>query len=125
MKSRIFKMSSLWTLFFVILFLSSCRDEWETEYNGELKKGRTESQGNVSNTVTAHPGRALASNCFQCHGTNGYASELKIAGESSSEIIGELNEMKYKNPGANIMNVHAQAYTSDEIKLIADYFSKQ
>lgn len=125
MKNRIFRTSSLMTLFLITLFLSSCRDEWETDFNGELKKGRTESQGNASNTVTTHPGRALASNCFQCHGTNGYAGELKIAGESSSEIIGELNEMKYKNPGANIMNVHAQAYTSEEIKLIADYFSKQ
>ncbi len=72
-----------------------------------------------------HPGRYLAANCFQCHGTNGYAGELKIAGESSSEIIGELNEMKSKPAGENIMNVHARAYTNDEVKLIADFFSKQ
>jgi sulfide dehydrogenase cytochrome subunit len=71
------------------------------------------------------PGRTLAANCFQCHGTNGVAGELKIAGESASEIIGELNEMRAKDPRSNIMNVHALAYTTDEIKLIADYFSKQ
>jgi sulfide dehydrogenase cytochrome subunit len=53
------------------------------------------------------------------------AGELKIAGESASEIIGELNEMRAKDPRSNIMNVHALAYTTDEIKLIADYFSKQ
>ncbi len=72
-----------------------------------------------------HPGRYLAANCFQCHGTNGYAGELKIAGESASEIISELNEMKSKPAGENIMNVHARAYTDSEISLIADFFSKQ
>jgi len=71
------------------------------------------------------PGRTLAANCFQCHGTNGNAGELKIAGESSSEIVSELMEMKSKNPGSNIMNVHAAGYTTEQIKLIGDYFSKQ
>ncbi len=75
--------------------------------------------------VAVHPGRALAANCFQCHGTDGNAGELKIAGESASEIVGELNEMRAAPPGRNIMNVHALAYTLAEIALIADYFSKQ
>lgn len=70
-------------------------------------------------------GRALAANCFQCHGTDGVAGELKIAGESASEIISELNEMRTKDPRRNIMNLHALAYTPAEIALIADYFSKQ
>lgn len=70
-----------------------------------------------------HPGRTLAANCFQCHGTDGYGME-HLAGKSASSIKGELNEMKWKTPGANIMNVHAQAYTDAEINLIADYFSK-
>ena len=76
-------------------------------------------------TAAVHPGRALAANCFQCHGTNGVASELKIAGESASEIISELNEMRAKPAGRNIMNVHAQGYTAAQIALIADYFAKQ
>ena len=71
------------------------------------------------------PGRTLAANCFQCHGTNGYAGELKIAGQSASGIISELNEMKLKDPRSNIMNVHARGYTDEQIKLIADYISKQ
>lgn len=71
------------------------------------------------------PGRTLAANCFQCHGTNGHAQELGIAGMSSNEIIGEINEMKNDSPGDNIMNVHALAYTDAEIKLIADFFSTQ
>lgn len=70
-------------------------------------------------------GRALAANCFQCHGTDGVAGELKIAGESASEIMSELNEMRGKNPRANIMNLHALAYTPAEMALIADYISRQ
>jgi len=70
-------------------------------------------------------GRALAANCFQCHGTDGVAGELKIAGESASGIISELNEMRGKNPRGNIMNLHALAYTPAEIALIADYISRQ
>ncbi len=70
-------------------------------------------------------GRALAANCFQCHGTDGVAGELKIAGESASGIIAELTEMRGKNPRDNIMNLHALAYTPAEIALIADYISRQ
>lgn len=75
--------------------------------------------------LLAHPGRTLAANCFQCHGTDGYAGELKIAGESAAEIIAELEEMRAQSPRANIMNVHASAYTAQEIALIADYFDQQ
>jgi cytochrome c553 len=48
-----------------------------------------------------------------------------LAGESASEIVDELMEMQTKNPRAEIMNAHAKAYTTEEIKLIADYFSQQ
>lgn len=71
-----------------------------------------------------HPGHLLASNCFQCHGTNGNGLE-HLAGKSANEIVEELNEMKLKSVGNNIMNVHARGYTADQIKLIGDFFSKQ
>ena len=71
------------------------------------------------------PGRVLASNCFQCHGTNGYAGELKIGEQSASSIISDINEMKTKDSRSNIMIVHAKAYTDEEIKLIATYISQQ
>ncbi len=76
-------------------------------------------------SLLAHPGRTLAANCFQCHGTDGYAGELKIAGESAAEIIAHLDAMRARSPRANIMNVHAAAYTPQEIALIADYFDQQ
>lgn len=71
------------------------------------------------------PGRTLAANCFQCHGTDGYANELKIAGISASEMARKFTEMKADGPRENIMNLHAAAYTPEEIQLIGDYFSKQ
>ena len=125
MKNRVFKMNSLLILLLFSSILFSCRDEWDREYSRDRIGEGSGTTVSVPVVTTVHPGRALAANCFQCHGTNGYAGELKIAGESSSEIIEELNEMKRKSPGGNIMNVHAQAYTTEEIKLIADYFSKQ
>jgi Cytochrome c553 len=71
-----------------------------------------------------HPGRTLAANCFQCHGTDGYGME-SLAGEKSSEIIDELQEMQFEPARKDIMVVHALAYTAEEIALIADYFFKQ
>lgn len=76
----------------------------------------------LANPATVnHPGRDLASNCFQCHGTDGYGCEHLTINEP--KIVEELQEMSDRPIDKNIMNVHAQAYTADEIKLIADYFS--
>jgi sulfide dehydrogenase cytochrome subunit len=71
------------------------------------------------------PGRTLAANCFQCHGTNGHAGELKIAGIDRSELVRKFNEFKAESPRNNIMNLHAYAYTTEEIQLMGDFFSKQ
>lgn len=104
------------------MFMFSCKDELGTveKTDNPVAAEPLMKAGNVD-----LPGRLLASNCFQCHGTNGYAGELKIAGEGASEIISELNEMKAKDPRSDIMNAHARAYTDEEIKIIADYISKQ
>lgn len=72
----------------------------------------------------AHPGRLLASNCFQCHGTNGHGM-AGLAGKSSSDIYGDMYEMQLKSSGSHIMVVNAKGYTTTQLKLIADYFSKQ
>jgi cytochrome c553 len=69
------------------------------------------------------PGRLLASNCFQCHGTNGSGGFERLAGMSASELIGEMREMSAKNP-PEIMDVHARAYTPAQIQAIANYLSK-
>lgn len=74
-----------------------------------------------------HPGRLLASNCFQCHGTNGRAigDMEELAGEDADDIYEELLEMREEPIGANVMHVQARGYTEAQLRLIADFFSKQ
>lgn len=77
--------------------------------------------------VTAVPtGRLLASNCFGCHGTNGYPAGGfdRLAGESASEIAGELKEMRTKTD-KGIMRVHALGYTDQQIWELATFFASQ
>jgi cytochrome subunit of sulfide dehydrogenase len=124
MKNKSVKIKSLSALLLMVMIVFSCKDELLT-----ADKGNTIANSEPPVTLKAGsidlPGRLLASNCFQCHGTNGYAGELKIGEQSASSIISDINEMKAKDPRSNIMNVHARAYTAEEIQLIATYISKQ
>ena len=73
------------------------------------------------------PGRLLASNCFQCHGTDGRGDGTfeRLAGKSSADIYKELREMRAENRRGDIMTIHAFGYTDAQLRAIADYFSKQ
>jgi cytochrome subunit of sulfide dehydrogenase len=125
MKTKTLGLLALGATALLSISISSCKKESVAEVGQDEASLNAQSELLLKSGNMNLPGRTLAANCFQCHGTNGYAGELKIAGESASEIIGEINEMKSKNPGRNIMNVHAQGYTAAEMNLIADYFSKQ
>lgn len=124
MKNKSLKNKSLSAFLLLAMIVFSCKDEVIVS-----DKENTEANSEVSLSLKAGaidlPGRLLASNCFQCHGTNGYAGELKIGEQSASSIISDINEMKTKDPRSNIMNVHAMAYTAEEIQIIAEYISKQ
>lgn len=76
---------------------------------------------------TAPPaGRLLASNCFQCHGTNGNGPGFgRIAGKSVDEIYKKLREMQSKNPGNDIMKAHARGYTDEQLRQLSTYLSQQ
>jgi cytochrome c553 len=71
-----------------------------------------------------HPGRLLASNCFQCHGTNGSGGFDGLRG--SNEILSELRKFASgaEDP-TGIMAAHAKGYTDEQMQLIADFFAKQ
>lgn len=72
-----------------------------------------------------HPGRLLASGCFQCHGTNGTNGSFDtLAGDSRDDLLHKLDEMRRKNLRRNIMYPHASGYTNEQLWQIADYFSK-
>ncbi|WP_126446472.1 c-type cytochrome [Sulfuricystis multivorans] len=78
----------------------------------------------LSQTALAAPpaGRLLASNCFQCHGTNGSGGVEKLAGKSASEIVKELKEMQLKST-PKMMDKHARGYTDAEINQLANYLA--
>jgi len=122
MKIVLIKLRSLGVALGMIILMLSCKEDFADE-NPTTANQLSTRNARVSATLS-HPGRTLAANCFQCHGTNGNGLE-HLAGKNASEIIEELTKMKTKNPRAEIMNLHAKAYTTEEIKLIADYFSQQ
>lgn len=80
----------------------------------------------AAQTAAPPAGRLPASNCFQCHGTNGAGASFDtIAGKSVDEIYNKLREMQAKEPGNDIMKAHARGYTDEQMRLISAYLSQQ
>lgn len=88
-----------------------------------------------SGTVTAYlsvtlvegtrDGRQLASNCFQCHGTNATGGVGKLTGMTQYEIYYKLAEMAASSEyTANIMKAHARGFTDLQMQQIAAYISQ-
>ena len=68
------------------------------------------------------PGQVLASQCAQCHGTDGYGPGFdELAGKT--DLYEELIEMKYESQVEDIMERQARGYTDEQLGLIADYFA--
>ena len=76
--------------------------------------------GSAVHAQTTPAGRLLASNCFQCHGTEGTGGFDNIRGESASE----LKEFLTKSASSNIMAAHAQGYTVAQLDAIAAYLNQ-
>lgn len=71
-------------------------------------------------------GRLLASNCFQCHGTNGKGPGFdKLAGKSATEIFKELKEFQSGKEGKGIMASHALGYTDVQLRDLSAWLSTQ
>lgn len=68
----------------------------------------------------ASTGRLLASNCFQCHGTNGTGGFDRITGGEASEIY----EYAGKAINSDIMAVHGQGYTSTQLSSLIGYLNQ-
>jgi len=66
-------------------------------------------------------GRLFASNCFQCHGTDGQSGAIsQLAGMSATDMF---NKMKDQQTHNSIMGAQARGYTDAELKAIAAYFA--
>ena len=75
---------------------------------------------------TVPNGRLLASNCFQCHGTNGKGPGFdKLAGKSASSLYSDLKEFQAGQEGNGIMAKHALGYTDAQLQALAQWLSTQ
>ncbi|MCP5271013.1 MAG: c-type cytochrome [Burkholderiaceae bacterium] len=71
-------------------------------------------------------GRLLASNCYQCHGTNGRGPGFDdIAGKSARELYKDLKEFQSGEEGDGLMAAHARGYTDAQLMAIARYLARQ
>lgn len=79
------------------------------------------------NTIIESPniikGRLLASNCFQCHGTQGSGGFEILLNHSQLGIFIEMMAQKV-NIKRNIMGVHAQGYTKEQLWDLSGYLAK-
>ena len=69
--------------------------------------------------------RLLASNCANCHGTDGRSQGgmPALSGQPKARIVEALQEFKAGTRPATIMQQLAKGYTDSEIDALATYFS--
>lgn len=82
----------------------------------------------TSTWIHAEPNIALlASTCAGCHGTNGHSKgEMpRLAGLPPDYFIQQMQDFVSGARESSVMRHHAGAYTEKEIRLLAEYFSKQ
>lgn len=86
-------------------------DSKDDDYEGNSVSPTVE----LPTSFNANGGRLLSSQCFQCHGTNGYSVNRwdSIAGED--DLLDEIHD---DDP---IMNAQAKGYTNNEINLIGNW----
>ena len=66
-------------------------------------------------------GRLLASNCMQCHGTNGMNGSFnQLAGIPVESMMEKMHDQQTHS---SIMGAQARGYTEDELLTIATYFA--
>ncbi len=69
----------------------------------------------------------LASNCANCHGTQGQAQGVmpSLAGLKADYIEAQMQAFQNGSRPASIMHQLSKAYSAAEIKALAEYFSTQ
>lgn len=82
----------------------------------------------TSTWIQAEPNMALlASSCAACHGTNGHSKgEMpQLAGLEQDYFVEKMQDFASGARESTVMRHHAGAYSETEIRLLAEYFSKQ
>ncbi|MFM7013671.1 MAG: c-type cytochrome [Actinomycetota bacterium] len=76
---------------------------------------------NASSAVLIQQGKLFASNCAQCHGTDGQSGSIsQLAGMNATDMF---NKMKDQQTHNSIMGAQARGYTDSQIRAIAAYFA--
>jgi cytochrome c553 len=76
--------------------------------------------------VTVPNGRLLASNCFQCHGTNGKGPGFdRLSDKSANELYRELKEYQAGEEGEGLMAKHAWGYSDAQLRVLSQYLARQ
>jgi cytochrome subunit of sulfide dehydrogenase len=79
-------------------------------------------------TAVSPPGRLLASNCFQCHGSGGVGGFERLAGRDADDIERDLRRLRAEDEreaGQNIMVRHARGYSDAQIRALAQWLARQ
>ena len=80
----------------------------------------------AQSTAIPPPGRLLASNCFQCHGTNGRGKAFdSLAGKSADKLFKEMKEQQSGEEGDTIMARHAMGYSDAQLRELTRWLSTQ
>lgn len=117
----------LWTLMVSCLLLSACggggSDSTTSSIQDATQNSGTSSTDTQLPTVTqplSTTGRLLASNCFQCHGTNGTGGFERITGGEADEVF----EYQQIPADSDIMAAHAQGYSTAQLQAILIYLNQ-
>ncbi len=72
------------------------------------------------------PGRLLASNCAQCHGTTDAAPGFdRLTGKSASKLLRKMHKYQSGTEGEGIMTRHAMGYTEQQLRDLVEWLSQQ
>ena len=80
----------------------------------------------AADTIPANT-RYLASNCANCHGTNGVSGSAmpSLAGLKEEYFIAQMQAFKTDKRPATIMHQISKGYSDEQIKVLAAYFAAQ
>lgn len=67
-------------------------------------------------------GRLLASNCFQCHNTQGVGGFDRLTGVTQMSTFAEMMEQRFKFKNKEMV-VHAKGYTKEQLWDLAGYLA--
>ena len=83
--------------------------------------------GQTSLAEDLSKGAMLSASCEGCHGTNGRSPGAipSIAGKSADYLRETMESFRSGDKEATVMGRHVNGYSEEEIRLIAEYFSRQ